>query len=292
MKYRLLTLIAFLGLTLATVAQDTKAAAAPAAKAETTQTAAPSNDKSKDSVSALAAQAADSLGLDSASVAGVAAADSLLTDDALGAEGGIHKALKTKFIEGNALFMSLVALALVLGLAFCIERIIFLSLADIDTKDFLRRFREKAEAGDEEGAKALCDEAKGPVPAIAAHALQHRDEEPADLERTITSYAETMVGKLEKGCSWITLFIAIAPSLGFLGTVIGMVMAFDQIQTEGDITPTIVASGMKVALITTIFGIIVAVVLQIFYNYILSRIEHLTSQMEQSAMEIMEIVKR
>jgi biopolymer transport protein ExbB len=95
---------------------------------------------------------------------------------------------------------------------------------------------------------------------------------------------------LEKGCTWITLFIAIAPSLGFLGTVIGMVMAFDQIQMAGDINSTIVAAGMKVALITTIFGIIVALILQIFYNYILSKIDHITSQMEESAITLLDSI--
>ena len=205
-------------------------------------------------------------------------------------EEGLHMVLKTKFIEGNALFMSLVAMALVLGLAFCIERIIFLSLSDIDTKSFMQKLRGLC-TNDKAAAEKLCDDTNGPVAAISRHALAHAEDAPADLERNIRSYAEVQVGKLEKGCSWIKLFIAIAPSLGFLGTVIGMVMAFDQIQTEGDISPTIVASGMKVALITTIFGIIVAVVLQIFYNYILSRIEHLTSQMEQAAIELMEILK-
>lgn len=201
---------------------------------------------------------------------------------------GLQQVLKVKFIEGNALFMSLVALALVLGLAFCIERIIVLSLSDINTKAFLKKYREAVHSGDKTAAQQLCDETPGPVAAIASHALKHADDAPVDLERGIANFAEAQVGRLEKGCSWITLFIAIAPSLGFLGTVIGMVISFDQIQTEGDISPTIVASGMKVALITTIFGIIVAIVLQIFYNYILTRIEHLTSQMEQASIDITE----
>lgn len=262
--------------------------AATEAKQEATKDTAAKAAEMDDDLAAMAATAKDSSATAAANATGVAPTDSLTADS----EGGLHRALKTKFIEGNALFMSLVALALILGLAFCIERIIFLSLSDIDTKAFLKRWRTKIEEGDKAGAEEICQQTNGPVAAIAQHAMLHSDEEPADLERNIASFAETQVGKLEKGCSWITLFIAIAPSLGFLGTVIGMVMAFDQIQTEGDISPTIVASGMKVALITTIFGIIVAVVLQIFYNYILSRIEHLTSQMEQSAMEIMEVLKK
>ena len=112
------------------------------------------------------------------------------------------------------------------------------------------------------------------------------------IERSIGSYGAVQAANLEKGCSWIKLFIAMAPSLGFLGTVIGMVMAFDQIQQAGDISPTIVASGMKVALITTIFGIIVALILMVFYNYILSKVEHLTSQMEESAVTLMDIIAK
>ena len=126
---------------------------------------------------------------------------------------------------------------------------------------------------------------------ICLQGLYHADENPEDIDRTIASYADMEVGKLENGCTWITLFIAIAPSLGFLGTVIGMVMAFDDIEVSGDISPTIVAGGMKVALITTIFGIISAVILQIFYNFILSRIEHLTSQMEQASIDLLEIIR-
>jgi biopolymer transport protein ExbB len=130
------------------------------------------------------------------------------------------------------------------------------------------------------------------VASICYQGLMHADEELDVVERSIVSYGSVQSAKLEKGCSWITLFIAIAPSLGFLGTVIGMVMAFDQIQEAGDIGPTVVASGMKVALITTIFGIVVALILQVFYNYILSKIEHLTSQMEESAVTLMDILTK
>ncbi len=203
-------------------------------------------------------------------------------------EGGLHQALKKKFIEGNAGFMSLVALALVLGLAFCIERIIFLTLSEINVKRFLGDLKEAIAGGDIDKARQLCDSTRGPVAALCRHALE-RVAEPIDvIERGITSYGTMLAANLEKGCSWITLFIAMAPSLGFLGTVIGMVMAFDQIQMAGDISPTIVASGMKVALITTIFGIIVALVLQVFYNYILTRIESITAQMEEAAIGVLD----
>lgn len=206
--------------------------------------------------------------------------------------GGFHQALKTKFIEGNAGFMSLVALALVLGLAFCIERIIYLSLSEINAKKLMEDIDAKVQANDIEGAKDLCRNTRGPVASICYQGLLRINYSLADIERSISSYGSVQAANLEKGCSWITLFIAMAPSLGFLGTVIGMVMSFDQIQTAGDISPTIVAAGMKVALITTIFGIIVALILQLFYNYILNKIDHIVSQMEESGITLLDIIAK
>lgn len=205
---------------------------------------------------------------------------------------GFHQALKTKFVEGNAGFMSLVAIALVIGLAFCIERIIYLSLSEINAKKLMSDISQMMERGEVEAAKTLCRNTRGPVASICYQGLMRIDDSIEDIERSVASYGTVQAANLEKGCSWITLFIAMAPSLGFLGTVIGMVMAFDQIQQAGDISPTIVASGMKVALITTIFGIIVALILQVFYNYILSKIEHLVSQMEESSISLMDIVAK
>ena len=202
--------------------------------------------------------------------------------------GGLKNVLKNKFIEGNASFMSLVALALVLGLAFCIERIIYLSLSEINAKKFMREIDAKIEAGDIEGAKTQCRNTRGPVASICYQGLLRVDTSIEDIERSVAAYGTVQAANLEKGCSWITLFIAMAPSLGFLGTVIGMVMAFEQIQIAGDINPTIVAAGMKVALITTIFGIIVALILQLFYNYVLSKVDHITAQMEESAITLLD----
>jgi len=218
--------------------------------------------------------------------------DQMLEDDAEEERGGLHQVLKTKFIEGSTGFMSLVALALVLGLAFCIERIIYLTLSEINAKKFMEDIDAKIEAGDIEGAKALCRQTRGPVASICYQGLLRIHESLDSIERSIVSYGSVQTANLEKGCTWITLFIALAPSLGFLGTVIGMVMAFDHIQQAGDISTSIVAEGMKVALITTIFGIIVAVVLQLFYNFILSKIEHLTSQMEESAITLMDAITK
>ena len=204
--------------------------------------------------------------------------------------GGLHQVLKTKFIEGNAVFMSLVALALVLGLAFCIERIIYLTLAAIDDRRLLADIDKLVGDGDIEGAKTLCRETRGPVASICYQGLM-RIHEPADsIERSMSSYGSVQVALLEKGCSWIKLFIAIAPSLGFLGTVIGMVMAFDNIQMAGDLNASVVAEGMKVALITTIFGIIVALILQLFYNYITTKVDRLVAQMEEAGVTLLDII--
>lgn len=207
------------------------------------------------------------------------------------AEGGAYTQLKTKFTEGGAGFMSLVALALILGLACCIERIVYLSMSEIDAKKFMKELEKKLNDEGVESAKELCRNTKGPVASICYQGLLRIKDSTEAIERSISSYASVQIGNMEKGCSWITLFIAMAPSLGFLGTVIGMVMSFDKIESVGDISPTIVASGMKVALITTIFGIITALILQLFYNYILSKIDHLTAQMEESAITLMDIIK-
>lgn len=204
----------------------------------------------------------------------------------------LHKTVKRYFIEGSASFMSLVAIAMVVGLAFCIERIIYLSLAEINTKKFTGKIEEALENGDVESAKDLARNTRGPIASIYYQGLTRIDQGLDVVERSVTSYGGVQAGYLEKGCSWITLFIAMAPSLGFLGTVIGMVMAFDTIQAVGDISPTVVAGGMKVALITTIFGIVVALILQLFYNYILSKIESITSDMEDSSVTLLDMITK
>ena len=218
--------------------------------------------------SATAISYIDSLAADSSTIA---LDDMELSEDLDGEAGGVHHRLKKMFIDGTPLFMSLVALALVLGLAFCIERITYLTLSEINAKRLMKDIDAKVSQGDIEGAKQLCRDTRGPVASVCYQGLMHINEKMDDIERSIYSYGSVQTAKLEKGTSWIKLFIAMAPSLGFLGTVIGMVMAFEQIQLAGDIGPTIVASGMKVALITTIFGIVVALILQLFYSYITSR---------------------
>ncbi len=208
-------------------------------------------------------------------------------------EVGMYKNLKTKFIEGSAGFMALVAIALVIGLAFCIERIIYLSLADVNVKKMVEGIEDKVlNKNDVEGAKTIARDTRGPIASIFYQGLLRIDEGIDSVEKSAVAYGAVQASNLEKGCSWITLFIGMAPSLGFLGTVIGMVQAFDDIQAAGDISPTVVAGGMKVALLTTIFGIVVALILQVFYNYILAKIESMTAQMEDSTISLLDIVTK
>ena len=205
-------------------------------------------------------------------------------------EGGIHKEIKVKFIEGTASFMSLVAIALVIGLAFCIERIIYLSLAEINTKKFMASIEAALEKGDVEAAKDIARNTRGPVASIYYQGLMRIDQGIDVVEKSVVSYGGVQAGYLEKGCSWITLFIAMAPSLGFLGTVIGMIDAFDKIQAAGDIQPSLVAGGIKVALITTVGGLIVAMILQVFYNYCIAKIESIVNDMEDASVTLLDIL--
>ncbi len=204
--------------------------------------------------------------------------------------GGLHKTLKQKFIEGDAIWMTPVALCLILGLALCIERIIYLSLSSTNTKKILTNIDEAWDRGGVDAAMEVCRETRGPVASIFYQGLSRYDEGVDVVEKTVASYGGVQLGLLEKNLTWISLFIAIAPSLGFLGTVIGMIQAFDKIQQVGDISPTVVAGGMKVALLTTVFGLIVAMILQVFFNYILTLVEGLTNDMEDSSISLLDII--
>ncbi|MCH5175122.1 MAG: MotA/TolQ/ExbB proton channel family protein [Prevotellaceae bacterium] len=208
-------------------------------------------------------------------------------------ESGMYKNIKTKFIEGSAGFMALVAVALILGLAFCIERIIYLALSKVNTVKLIEDVEnELLNKNNLEGAKAIARDTRGPIASIFYQGLTRLNDGADAVEKSVVAYGAVQASKLESGCSWITLFIGMAPSLGFLGTVIGMVQAFDDIQAAGDISPTVVAGGMKVALLTTIFGIVVALILQVFYNYILAEIEGLTAKMEDSTISLLDIVAK
>ena len=201
---------------------------------------------------------------------------------------GFHQALKTKFIEGGPGFMAIISLAMILGLAFCLERIIYLNLADTNSKKLLDEIRAALDRGDVNGALAIARDTRGPIASIAYQSLLRIDQGPEAVERAITAYGGVQASLLEKNMSWITLFIALAPSLGFFGTVIGLVQAFDTIEQVGDISPTVVAGGMKIALITTIYGLIVAMILQVLYNYILSRYESILSEMEDASITLVD----
>ena len=202
----------------------------------------------------------------------------------------LHQQLKAKFIEGGAGFMATVLLCLILGLAIAIERIITLSLSQTNTDKLLAQVEEKVKANDIEGAKEVCRNTRGPVASIFYQGLLRMDQGIENVEKAVTSYGSVQMAQLEKGMSWITLFIAVAPMLGFMGTVIGMIQAFDAIEIAGDISPNLVAGGMKVALITTVGGLVVAIVLQFFYNYLISKVDTVVAQMEDASISFVDLL--
>jgi len=203
-----------------------------------------------------------------------------------------HQVLKEKFIEGGPEFMGIVLLTLIFGLAIAIERIIYLSLATVNTKKLLAKVDDALKSGGIEAAKEVVRNTRGPVASIFSEGLNRFDNGMDDVEKSILAYGGVVTGKLESGVSWISLFIALAPMLGFMGTVIGMIQAFDDIAAAGDISPTVVASGIKVALLTTVFGLIVAIILQIFYNYIISKIDGLVNDMEDSSISFIDMLTK
>ena len=201
-----------------------------------------------------------------------------------------HQMLKEKYIQGGAGWMTPVLLCLIFGMAIVIERILYLNMANTNVQKLLEGIEGYVQKGDYKGAKDLCRDTRGPVASIFYQGLDRIDEGLDNVEKAVTSYGGVQMARLENNMTWIGLFIALAPSFGFLGTVVGMVKAFDDIEVAGDISPTVVAGGMKVALLTTIFGLIVAIILQIFYNYILTKIESLVAQMEDGSITFMDIL--
>ena len=202
----------------------------------------------------------------------------------------LHKQVKQKFIEGGASFMGLVLLALIFGLAIAIERIIYLNFATTNTDKLLKNVEEALQSGGVDAAKEVCRNTRGPVASIFYQGLDRADEGIEVVEKSVMSYGSVQMGLLEKGLTWISLFISIAPMLGFMGTVIGMIDAFDSIQVAGDVSPSLVAGGIKVALITTVSGLIVAIILQIFYNYIVSKIDGLVNNMEDASISLVDML--
>ena len=200
--------------------------------------------------------------------------------------------LKQRMIEGGPFFMGIVLLTLILGLAIAIERIIYLNLSTTNTKKLVASVEEAIESGGVDAAKELCRNTKGPVASIFYQGLDRVDEGIDNVEKAVVGYGGVQMGLLEKNISWLSLFIALAPMLGFMGTVIGMISAFDNIQTSGVMSPATVAGGIKIALLTTVFGLIVAIILQIFYNYIISKVDSIVNNMEDASIQLVDILVR
>ena len=201
-----------------------------------------------------------------------------------------HQIIKQKFIEGGAGFMGIVLLSLILGLAIAIERIIYLNLATTNTEKLLKNVEEALQTGGVEEAKEVCRNTRGPVASIFYQGLDRMDEGIDMVEKSVVSYGGVQMGQLEQNISWLSLFIALAPMLGFMGTVIGMIAAFDSIEAAGNISPTLVAKGIKQALITTVFGLIVAMILQIFYNYIVAKVDSIVNKMEDASISLIDLL--
>jgi biopolymer transport protein ExbB len=215
---------------------------------------------------------------------------STFAQEAAGESRTFTQELKLRFIEGDPAFMGIVLVALILGLAIAIERIIYLNMATTNTKKLVANVDEALGSGGIEAAKEVCRNTKGPVASIFYQGLDRYDEGIEASEKAVISYGGVQMGQLEKNVSWLSLFIALAPMLGFMGTVIGMIDAFDRIAVANDISPAVVAGGIKIALLTTVFGLIVAIILQIFYNYIVSKIDSIVNAMEDASIQLIDLL--
>ena len=249
----------------------------------------------------VSAQEGDSLAATADSTEEVApAADETIADQAQ--EGDVEETpaeeagtdfvqqLKQKYIEGDPLWMTPVLICLIIGLSMSIERIVYLNLSTINTQKFLDEVETALKNGGVDAAKDVCRDTRGPIASIFYQGLDRADEGIEMVEKSVVSYGGVQMGLLEKGLSWLSLFIALAPMLGFLGTVIGMIFAFDQIVSEGQVSPTTVAGGIKVSLLTTVFGLIAAIILQIFYNYIVSKVDGIVNEMEDASISLVDMM--
>lgn len=240
-------------------------------------------------------QTGDSVAADQAAAEATAPAAAEIENPMLGGaheDVPMHQQLKIKFIEGGPEFMSIVLLLLVFGLAIAIERIIYLNLAAINSKKFLVRVEDALKKGGLEDAKEVCRKTRGPIASIFYQGLDRADQGLESVEKSVVSYGSVQMTQLESGLTWMNLFISLAPTFGFMGTVIGMIAAFDAIEIAGDIAPSLVAGGIKIALITTVFGLIVAATLQLFYNYILTKIDSIVMDMEDSSIALIDVLIR
>jgi biopolymer transport protein ExbB len=219
-----------------------------------------------------------------------AASPTIVDDEIVAEEQGFHQVIKEKFIEGDPLYMTPVLICLILGLAIALERIISLNLATTNTKKLILKVEDALSTGGIEAAKDVTRNTKGPVASIFTQGLMRYSEGIEMVEKSIIAYGSVEMGRLEKGLVWISLFISLAPMLGFMGTVIGMIGAFDAIEAAGDISPSLVAGGIKIALLTTVAGLIVAIILQLFYNYLVSKIDSLVNDMEDASISLVDVL--
>jgi biopolymer transport protein ExbB len=277
--FALLTLTAVLNFTNTTqvFAQDTEAQTEQTAEDSATQANAEAEAKAKAEAEKAKAEAEKE-------------AQAATEAEPVEAEQSFTQIIKQKFIEGGPGFMGIVLVCLILGLAIVIERIVYLNMATTNTNKLLKNIEDSLNAGGVEAAKEVCRNTKGPVASIFYQGLDRSHEGIEMVEKSVVSYGGVQMGLLEKGISWISLFIALAPMLGFMGTVIGMIGAFDAIAAAGDISPAVVADGIKVALLTTVFGLIVAIILQIFYNYIVAKVDSLVNDMENASISLIDLL--
>lgn len=218
------------------------------------------------------------------------ASPTIVDDEIVAEEQSFHQIVKEKFIEGDPLFMTPVLICLILGLAVALERIITLNLSTTNTKKLLVKVEDALASGGIEAAKDVTKNTKGPVASIFTQGLMRYSEGIEMVEKSIIAYGSVEMGRLEKGLVWISLFISLAPMLGFMGTVIGMIGAFDAIEAAGDISPSLVAGGIKIALLTTVAGLIVAIILQLFYNYCVAKIDSLVNDMEDASISLVDLL--
>lgn len=266
----MLTAVLTMGLALSAVAQETQDSAGDAAQAQ------------------VAAEGMDSLQAAEADSLQVAEEEGMMEEGA--AEAPLHQRIKTKFIEGGPGFMGVILFILILGLSIIIERIIYLNLASTNTDKLLEKVEKALNEGGVEAAKEVCRNTRGPVASIFYQGLSRNGQGIEAVEKSVVAYGSVQTQQLESGLTWISLFIALAPMFGFMGTVLGMISAFDAIEVAGDIAPSLVAGGIKIALITTVFGLIVAAILQIFYNYILAKIDSIVMHMEDASITLVDLL--
>ena len=227
---------------------------------------------------------------DSETVQEESAAEQMMESSSEDTSANFTQEIKKRFIEGGPSFMGIVLICLILGLAISIERIIYLNLSTTDTDKLTSEVEAALKSGGVEAAKEVCRNTKGPVASIFYQGLDRSKDGVDSAEKAVIAYGGVQMGQLEKNVSWISLFIALAPMLGFMGTVIGMINAFDKIEAAGDMQPSLVAGGIKIALLTTVFGLIVAIILQVFYNYIVAKIDSIVNDMEDSSITLIDIL--